>query len=95
MLVTNLIYLHFKGTSLKVQPFGLLSQLVDDDCPRLLINRELVGSFTESVSNPESNYRDVFLEGNCDDGCLELAKKLGYYDELIELMKSNKKIIQT
>lgn len=26
----------------------------------------------------ESGYRDVFLEGKCDDGCLELARMLGW-----------------
>ena len=26
----------------------------------------------------ETGYRDVFLEGKCDDGCLELAKMLGW-----------------
>ena len=25
----------------------------------------------------ETGYRDVFLQGTCDDGCLQLAKALG------------------
>ena len=39
--------------------------------------------------NPKDNYRDVFIEGNCDDGCLELAKSLGYLDELLHLVKTD------
>ncbi len=26
----------------------------------------------------ENAYRDVFFQGKCDDGCLELAKQLGW-----------------
>lgn len=73
-----------------MQPFGLLPQLVDSDCPRLLINRELVGDFLHSVElNPDSNTRDVFLESSCDEGCLALAKLLGYHDELKKIIKAD------
>jgi len=88
--VCKIYYFFIKGTSLKVQPFGLLPQLVNKDCPRLLINRELVGDFFHSVKlDPDSNYRDVFLESSCDDGCLALAKLLGYHEELKKLMKDD------
>ena len=60
---------------------------VRDDCPRLLINRELVGQNdllrSLGLSNgldfdPEHGSRDVFWEGMCDDGCQLLADKLGW-----------------
>ncbi len=86
-LFYKILLFHKKGTSLKVQPFGLLTQLVDDDCPRLLINRELAGDFIYSLSYPEDNNRDVYIKGDCDIGCLDLAKSLGYLDELLKLVK--------
>lgn len=58
-----------------------------DNCPRLLINRELVGQndllralglSTESDFDPTNGTRDVFWEGMCDDGCQLLADKLGW-----------------
>jgi len=54
-----------------------------------LINRELVGDFVESISSPKDNQRDVYIEGDCDTGCLELAKSLGYSEELLHLVKSD------
>ena len=72
-----------------MQPFGLLSQLVDDDCPRVLINRDLVGDFVESICDENENYRDIFIEGECDEVCINLAQKLGYYDELSALINNN------
>eukprot|EP01083_Nonionella_stella_P203727 743161_1 len=51
-------------------------------CVRLLVNREKCGwyfDFNTTTSN------DVFYQGNCDDGIIELAKLCGYYDELIQI----------
>lgn len=73
---------------LKVQPFGHLHSIVNDDCPRVLINRELVGDFVDTVSDKAENYRDVFIKGNIDDACREFAKHLGMAEELEELVKS-------
>ena len=75
------------GTSLLVNPFAKLTCMVDEDCPRLLINRELVGDFEPYISESDENYRDVFIQGDCDDGCLKLAKKLGITKELINLQR--------
>ena len=33
-----------------------------------------------------SNYRDVFWAGSCDDGCMDLARLLGWDEELKELI---------
>ncbi|XP_065210597.1 NAD-dependent protein deacetylase sirtuin-2-like [Planococcus citri] len=84
------------GSSLVVQPFASLKDRVREDCPRLLINRELVGQNdllrSLGLSNgldfdPEHGTRDVFWEGMCDDGCQLLADKLGWGDELRQLVK--------
>lgn len=60
---------------------------VREDCPRLLINRELVGQnellralgLSSGLDfDPTSGARDVFWEGLCDDGCQLLSDKLGW-----------------
>lgn len=58
------------------------------ECPRFLINLEKVGEgdpltrllgFGSPLDfDPETNARDVFWKGNCDDGCQLLADKLGW-----------------
>jgi len=45
------------GTSLAVYPFAGLPNYVSKECPRLLINRELVGNFRHGKKD---NIRDVF-----------------------------------
>ena len=65
------------GTSLTVQPFASLVDMVGASVPRLLINRDRVG---ESVFSGgldfDSKRRDVHVGGTCDDGCRELAEAL-------------------
>lgn len=63
------------GTSLKVQPFASLASRVPPHCPRVLINRELVGDFT---SRPD----DVVCLGQCDDVVRTLCKELGWEEDL-------------
>lgn len=70
------------GTSLVVYPFAALQDLVGDDCPRLLINREQVGN----LDFGEDNVRDALYEGDCDAGVEELARLLGWSDEFSELL---------
>lgn len=76
------------GTSLTVQPFASLVDLVQDDCVRLLINRDKVGSsmgvfrslfFGEGLCfDLPGNRRDVAWQGDCDEGCQFLADQLGF-----------------
>eukprot|EP00164_Ancoracysta_twista_P002587 GFYU01003442.1.p1 GENE.GFYU01003442.1~~GFYU01003442.1.p1 ORF type:complete len:397 (+),score=108.48 GFYU01003442.1:17-1207(+) len=78
------------GTSLKVQPFCSLIDWVAPLCPRLLINRELVG-VDSTFSSPfqfdsEDNYRDVVRTGDCDSVVMDLAIALDWQKELQELM---------
>jgi len=51
------------GTSLQVEPFSHLHSIVNENCPRILINRELVGDFLDTI-NDNSNIRDVFIKSN-------------------------------
>lgn len=84
------------GSSLVVQPFASLVDMVEDNIPRLLINREKAGHrnlhfpfFAKSGLDfdGKDNTRDVFWKGDCDDGCQLLANKLGFGEELKELYK--------
>lgn len=59
------------GTSLSVHPFASLPDLVPEDVPRLLINKEQVGTLG-------SRRNDVLYLGDCDDGCAKLAAACGW-----------------
>lgn len=63
------------GTSLTVQPFASLPDMVNDDTPRVLFNLERVGSLG---SRPD----DVLVLGDCDSGVRKLADELGWGGEL-------------
>ncbi|KAK8227640.1 DHS-like NAD/FAD-binding domain-containing protein, partial [Phyllosticta capitalensis] len=68
------------GTSLTVQPFASLPGFVSEDAPRVLINKEQVGSLG-------SRCDDVLILGDCDDGVRKLAKACGWLEELEELWR--------
>ncbi|KAJ3115433.1 NAD-dependent protein deacetylase sirtuin-2 [Phlyctochytrium bullatum] len=79
------------GTSLKVHPFASLITRVSPKTPRLLINREVVGTggtrgfdFTGEV---EEYRRDAIFQGDCDSGCHRLAELLGFAEELDKLVE--------
>lgn len=86
------------GSSLEVQPFASLIDMVPDWCPRLLINREkagmrspllrLWGVMSGGLQLDEDAVRDVARLGDCDDGCQDLADRLGWGDELRALVAS-------
>ena len=63
------------GTSLQVQPFASLTYFVPRSCPRVLINLEEAGDLG-------TRQDDVLLLGKCDDIIKELAKELGWLNEL-------------
>ncbi|XP_022227081.1 NAD-dependent protein deacetylase Sirt2 [Drosophila obscura] len=90
------------GTSLEVQPFASMPQHAGPRCLRLLINRDAVGrpkfkTWMEHRGpeylhyNRPYNTRDVAYIGDCDAAVLELAKKLGWEDELQELISTERK----
>lgn len=116
------------GTSLTVQPFAGLINNVPPTCPRILINREPAGEWTEEDDEqlqrllaflatckqahggamyhmlkkqssggfrfirpddpPEEakQKRDLFLQGDCDDGVAQLVKLLGWEEEFAKLL---------
>lgn len=87
------------GTSLQVMPFAGLIGKVPALCPRLLINRDLVGHLDQPDPpawfgnvgfrfSRDDNYRDVFLPAACDDGVIEICAKLGWSHELHALLSS-------
>ena len=63
------------GTSLTVQPFASLINMVTGQCPRVLINLDQVGGIG-------SGKNDLVLLGKCDDIIRDLARALGWGDEL-------------
>lgn len=65
------------GTSLTVQPFASLPQIVSEGTPRVLINLERVGGLGSRAD-------DVLVLGDCDKGVCKLANALGWLGELIE-----------
>lgn len=69
------------GTSLTVQPFASLPEMVSFHAPRVLLNQERVGSLG---SRPD----DVLLLGDCDAGVRKLAKACGWSEELEALWAS-------
>lgn len=85
------------GTSLSVQPFAGLIDQVRPEVPRVLINREkrgecsrlnsLIGIKSGLEFDTAGNYRDVFLQGDCDAVCLELIEKLGWTGDYEKLAK--------
>ncbi|XP_060818561.1 NAD-dependent protein deacetylase sirtuin-2 isoform X1 [Bombus pascuorum] len=87
------------GSSLVVQPFASLVDRVRSNCPRLLINKEKVGMQDRLsrllglrhglIFDTRSSHggRDVAWLGDCDTGCQLLAEKLGWGDELKDLIK--------
>ncbi|KAI9701792.1 MAG: Sir2 histone deacetylase Hst2 [Candelina mexicana] len=63
------------GTSLTVQPFASLPGFCSEGVPRVLMNKERVGSLG---SRPD----DVLILGDCDTGVRKLAQALGWLEEL-------------
>jgi len=65
------------GTSLKIPPVCLIPELVE--CPRLLLNKEHVGTFgIEGEGGPS----DLFFPCACDEGVRKLCRMAGWEAEL-------------
>ncbi|KAH9259149.1 hypothetical protein BASA81_002769 [Batrachochytrium salamandrivorans] len=78
------------GTSLKVEPFASLIERPRTTVPRMLINREVVGTWLDGGFDFRSKKtRDVLLQGDCDAGCLSLAQALGWEAELQALLSAS------
>ncbi|XP_007171273.1 NAD-dependent protein deacetylase sirtuin-3, mitochondrial isoform X3 [Balaenoptera acutorostrata] len=70
------------GTSLEVEPFASLSEAVRSSVPRLLINRDLVGSLAR---HPRG--RDVVQLGDVVHGVKRLVELLGWTEEMRDLIQ--------
>jgi len=69
------------GTSLTVSPANLLVCKVGPSTPRLVVNREQVGSQL-GIKYGEKSCRDIFCGEECDVVFLELIDKLGWLEDL-------------
>jgi len=69
------------GTSLTVSPANALVCQVTPTTPRLLVNREKVGSGL-GIKYGENSIRDIFCGQECDEVFLELVHKLGWMEDL-------------
>ncbi|ERL95803.1 hypothetical protein D910_01477 [Dendroctonus ponderosae] len=85
------------GSSLEVNPFASLIDMPSSLTPRLLINREKAGHRTGAMAlsdipgglefDRKGNTRDVAWLGDCNDGCQLLADRLGWGEELKEMVR--------
>ncbi|XP_046606279.1 NAD-dependent protein deacetylase Sirt2 [Neodiprion virginianus] len=94
------------GSSLVVQPFASLVDMVPPNCPRLLINKEKVGMQDRIMRflglkqglmfdpTDTNTGRDVAWLGECDTGCQLLADKLGWGEEMKVLIEKEQKNIE-
>ena len=79
------------GTSLQVPPSAHIPDMVH--CPRILLNRERVGTF--KISNDDDvdvSDKDLFECGNCDDSIISIARILGWD---LELRKKHDELTKT
>jgi len=86
------------GTSLTVQPFAGLIDNVPSSCPRFMINKTKAGQYSSQMASmlgldggmdfdSKDRYRDVLWKGDCDEGCLLFADKMGWKSELMSLIE--------
>lgn len=68
------------GTSLTVHPFASLPDMAFERTPRVLFNKERVGTLGHRAD-------DVICLGDCDSGVRKLADELGWRDELERLWR--------
>ena len=84
------------GTSLMVGPVNMIPDMVSKTTPRVLLNRELVGTFLRrgGVKTRKKNYdntgMDTFQEGDCDESIRSLCTLLGWEEELDSLNLSTR-----
>lgn len=83
--------------ALMVGPVNLIPEMVQRKIPRVLFNRDLVGTFqkpngmkTRRKSYDTSAQRDIFCGGDCDENVITLCNLLGWEEELNELNASTR-----
>mmetsp|Transcript_36742 Transcript_36742/g.116976 ORF Transcript_36742/g.116976 Transcript_36742/m.116976 type:complete len:335 (-) Transcript_36742:386-1390(-) len=89
------------GTSLVVQPFSGLIDLVPPSAKRVLINRQRAGEVSDVLSIPglgggggfdfdADDSRDAFLEGDVDEVVAEIVRLAGWRDEFEALLRERR-----
>jgi len=68
------------GTSLMVMPVAGIPSWISSNCPRVLLNRELVGGIGNGLGARTRN--DIFLKGDCDDSVRNLCDLAGWTEDL-------------
>lgn len=83
------------GTSLQVQPFASLVNMVKKDCPVLLINMVNSAPWMFHLPLTKENFhgskRKVFWKGDCDGGCTKLESLMGWNEADDKTRDKNKK----
>eukprot|EP00002_Diphylleia_rotans_P018919 TRINITY_DN3657_c0_g3_i2.p1 TRINITY_DN3657_c0_g3~~TRINITY_DN3657_c0_g3_i2.p1 ORF type:complete len:340 (-),score=86.11 TRINITY_DN3657_c0_g3_i2:475-1494(-) len=88
------------GTSLKVYPFAGLIHAPTETCPRVLVNREVVGDadFDEDSGtyseygfrfDDPKNKRDVAILDDCDSAVWKLVELIGWKEDLEKLIETS------
>jgi len=96
--IKNVDLLLILGTSLSVAPANSIVWRTPKSCMRVLINREPVG--LHLGFDHESNDRDFFAAGNCENIALDFIEKLGWLNDLKSLLdqkefpESSSKLLQ-
>eukprot|EP01063_Lacrimia_lanifica_P027697 TRINITY_DN3929_c0_g1_i1.p1 TRINITY_DN3929_c0_g1~~TRINITY_DN3929_c0_g1_i1.p1 ORF type:complete len:353 (+),score=107.84 TRINITY_DN3929_c0_g1_i1:42-1100(+) len=81
------------GSTFQVMPFATLIGKANELTPRVLINREEVaadgegplGASVRFKFHDRDNYRDVFIEGDCDASLMAMCEELGWAERLKEI----------
>jgi hypothetical protein len=55
------------GTALAVSPFNFVVNMVEKDCPKVLINMENTAANGFDFVNEEAFPERLFLQGKCDE----------------------------
>ncbi|KAI9032374.1 DHS-like NAD/FAD-binding domain-containing protein [Hyaloraphidium curvatum] len=76
------------GTSLLVGPFNQLPYMAPPRVPRLMLNMTPAGGFDYSIHRPP--FRDAFWKGPCDEGVVELARALGWEEDLKRMFEEGR-----
>ncbi len=75
------------GTSLNVAPFNIATSRTSKKAFRLVFNKTF-------PSMKFDRKRDVYLEGDCDQACLELIKLCGWEEDFSLLMEEREEIVK-
>eukprot|EP01095_Lingulamoeba_sp_RSL-Kostka_P005678 TRINITY_DN1719_c0_g1_i1.p1 TRINITY_DN1719_c0_g1~~TRINITY_DN1719_c0_g1_i1.p1 ORF type:complete len:327 (-),score=102.03 TRINITY_DN1719_c0_g1_i1:125-1105(-) len=82
------------GTSLQVQPVASMIHQVNDNCKRLIVNREIPESASDFEFTNDPNCRDFKYLGDIEDFVDDFVEMCDWKDEFDALLLSNPKYNQ-